>query len=465
MLDAEFLHMEDDLCHMHIAGLSVFEGPVPEFADLIDLIDAKLHLIPRYRQRIHTVPFALGRPHWVDDPEFDLERHVFRTALPTPGGAAELNTLMGRLTSQPLSRDRPLWEVWLVEGLENDRWGLISKVHHCMVDGVAGVGLLTILLDLEPNPEPIAPPVWEPEPFPGPLTQVLQSWTGLMQDSTELLRSVNRHLDEPGSLTTAARELALGSWQFIRRGRPSAPLSITGDIGPSRVWRHERGRLADVTRIRRAFGGTVNDVVLTVVTAGYRAMLEARGEDLDSAVLTTMVPVSVRRDATDAIDNRVSTLLFELPVSIADPVERLAAVRSAMDELKASHMARAGEVITSLGNLLPPMVVGPATRLLLRAERAMPQPLINTVVTNVPGPQFPLFCLGRRMLEAHPFIPLSQGVRISTGILSYDGALSFGVTGDADRAADVAHITDAIGAELRRLVAAAERQHTMRSHS
>ena len=455
-LDAEFLHVEDGISHMHIAGVCVFGDPPPSPAQLAELIEAKLHLIPRYRQRVRTVPLDLGRPVWVSDPHFNLAYHLRHTALPAPGDDAELCDLMGRLMSQPLDRYRPLWEAWLVEGLSGGRWALIFKVHHCMVDGIAGVGLLSALLDVEADVELPEPEPWSPEPEPSDVARVLRSWSGLAGDTLGWARQVPKALHDPiGAIRTAVGTGA-GLVRFVSKLGITPSLSIDGAIGPHRVWAHGAVELADIAVVRRALGGTVNDVVLAAVTAGFRSLLLSGGDDLGTATVRTLVPVSVRgAEGGSFSDNRVSALLLDLPVHVADPVERLRAVQSAMRTLKGSHMAGAAEVVTHAGDLVPPMLAEMATRLALRAMQHHPQHSISTVTTNVPGPQFPLYCLGREMLEYLPFVPISYGIAIGTAILSYNGHVSFGVTGDYDTAPEVGTLVDAVLIGVDELVAAA----------
>lgn len=454
-LDAEFLHLEDGVTHMHIAGVSVFEPPAPSPEELIALIGSKLDQIPRYRQRVRPVPLELGRPVWMDDPHFNLAYHVRHTALPTPGGDEALRRLMGRLMSQPLDRNRPLWEAWLVEGLDDDRWAIISKVHHCMVDGISGVQLLNVLLDLTPDAELAVPEPWEPEADPSPVSLVLDAWQGLAVDLGRLAGRAIDAVRDPGSALDRARQLGAGLVEFGRHLGSTPPLSIEGTIGPHRTWAHSSVSIADVKQVRRAVGGTLNDVVLAAVAGGYRTLLERRGDDLDEAVVRTLVPVSVRGDANGVPDNRVSAMLYELPIHVLDPLQRLAKVREDMAELKASHMAEAGEFVTGIGDITPPMLMSAGTRLTIRLMRQLPQRSVNTVTTNVPGPQFPLYCLGREMEAYLPFVPLTEGVRVGTAILSYNGRLAFGITGDFDTAPDVDVLARAIADELDGLRSAA----------
>ncbi len=454
-LDAEFLHLEDTNSHMHIAGVCTFADPAPTLAELEWLIASKLHTIPRYRQRVRTVPLELGRPVWVDDPHFNLSYHVRHTALPAPGDDAALRRLMGRLMSQPLDRERPLWETWLTEGLEGDRWALIFKIHHCMVDGISGVGLLEMLLDITPEVDLAEPKPWEPAPEPPGAAMVLDAWSGAIGDAGRWAARSASAVREPAAALRRAGDLASGAYRFLRRLAFTPPTSIEGPVGPHRVWCHASADLAEVKRIGKATGTTVNDVVMAAITHGYRCLLTHRGDDVTEATLRSLVPVSVRGPDADGVpDNRVSALLLDMPVSITDPLERLEAVHEAMIELKGSHMADAGELVTDISDLAPPAVVGAISRLGLRAQHLATQRSINTVTTNVPGPQFPLYCLGREMLEYLPFVPISYGLKVGTAILSYNGSLAFGITGDWDSAPDIDVLADGITTGIEQLSAA-----------
>jgi len=451
-LDAEFLHLEDGIAHMHIGAACLFADPPPSFDDIAGMVAAKLHLIPRYRQRVRSVPFELGRPIWVDDPHFNLAYHLRHTALPAPGDDAAVCLLMGRIMSQPLDRDRPLWETWLVEGLEGGHWALVFKVHHCMVDGIAGVELLRVLLDLEAETKVAVPEPWEPQPEPHGAAKVLDAWGGLATNVIATARGLPRAMTHPADAVRSALGTARGLARFAGDLGATPPLSIEGSIGPHRTWAHSSASLGDVRTIRSVFAGTINDVVLAAVSGGYRELLLSRGEDADRAIVRSLVPVSTRHDdGHGGFGNRVSALLYDLPVHVADPVERLEVVHEQMSELKASHMAEAGEAVAAIGNLAPPMVVGPLSRMVVRAIHRLPQRSVNTITTNVPGPQFPLYCLGREMLEYRPFVPISHGARVSTAILSYNGHLFFGITGDYVTASDVHVLSLAASAGIEQL--------------
>lgn len=457
-LDASFLYLEQGTFHMHVGSLSLFEGPVPSQPEVLALFRAKLPAVPRYRQRVVFVPFDLGRPVWVDDPDFDLAYHVRRTAVPSPGGVEQLERLMGRLMSQELDRDRPLWEAWVVEGLPEDRWALISKVHHCMIDGVAGVDLISVVLDHTPDPEPVTPPVdeWRPAPPPSGVRLALDALGELGKLPFEQARAARQAVTDPNRSLARARQVARGLRSYRRTLRPVAPSSLQGPIGAHRRWTSTRVTLEDIRTIRSALGGTVNDVVLAAVTRGHRDLALARGEDPAVVGLRTLVPVSVRPpDAHDVLDNRVSAIFFDLPIAVADPVERLEAVRREMTRLKGSHEAEAGEALTSLIGLVPPAVTAGSTRLAVRLLSEATQPGVGTVTTNVPGPPTPLYAVGREMLEHLPYVPIGPGMRIGVAVLSYAGTVGFGVTGDFDSAADLTVVAAGIDAEIAALLEAA----------
>ena len=447
-LDTTFLHVEDGVSHMHLGSVSRFEGPPPAQEDVLAALAAKLHLAPRYRQRVRFTPLAAGRPVWADDPHFCLDYHVRRTALPAPASDDELRTLVGRVMSLRLDRSRPLWELWVVEGLADGTWAMISKLHHAMVDGIAASNLVTSLMDERPDAPPADPVPWTPAPEPRGAALVA---TALAERARwplrELgaLRGVARH---PRSFAGHARETAQGLAAYAGIVRPPAPTSLNGAIGRQRRWDFAWASLADIKTIRAALGGTVNDVVLTAIGGGMRDLLESRDEPVDRP-LRSLVPVSVRaRDANGVYDNRVSAIFADLLVSIADPVERLHAMRAQMDRLKDAHEAVAGEVLTSLAGFAPEALralsVGIATR--------TPQHNVSTVTTNVPGPQRPLFICGRRMLVSYPYVPLGGHVRVGIAIYSYDGGLAFGVTGDYDRAPDIGVLCAGIEREIASLM-------------
>jgi diacylglycerol O-acyltransferase / wax synthase len=459
-LDSFFLHVEDDVNHMHIGSVGIFEGPPPPYEDLTRTVAGRLSLVPRYRQKVAPVPLSLGRPVWVDDPHFNIEYHVRHTALPRPGGEAELRRLVGRVMSQQLDRAKPLWELWMVEGLGEDRWAIVSKVHHCLVDGVSGSELMTVIFDLTQDvPPPDDDDGWQPHAPPSSLQLALEAAVDLVTSPYEQVRAATSALvRRPQRTLDAVREVAKGSVALSGLVRPTAPTSLNGPIGPHRHYTWTAVDLADIKRVRVAHGGTVNDVVLALITRGFRELLLARGEEVDDRVIRTLVPVSVRprsaqgpAEGDGTLENRVSAMFAELPVGIDDPVERLHAISAQLDDLKESRQAVAGEALTSLSGFAPSMLLTLGTRVATRAARRLGN--LDTVTTNVPGPQFPLYSCGRRMVRACPYVPLAAPLRVGVAIFSYDGEVTFGITGDYDTADDIDVLGDGIGAEVKALLA------------
>lgn len=455
-LDTSFLHVEDDVSHMHLGLVALFEGPAPPHDALLADLLGKLHAAPRYRQRVRFVPLEAGRPVWHDDPHFAPGYHIRHTALPSPGGDLELRTLVGRVMSQQLDRARPLWEAWIVEGLAGGRWAMIAKLHHAMVDGISGSSLIGALLDEERSPAPPPKVDWAPAPEPGAAALVAAAVADRARAAAGELRTAAAALATPRRLAARTTDTVRGLSAFGGLLRAPAPTPLNGPLGPHRSWAWGRARLADVADVRAAHGRSlsVNDVVLAAISGGLRTILEAAGEPVDRSV-RTLVPVSVRIGGAEGVpDNRVSAMVAELPVAIADPTERLLAVGAELRRLKGSHEADAGEVLTSAGALAPEIALAFGGRLATR----LPQHNVNTVTTNVPGPQRPLYLGGRRMLEAFPYVPLGGHVRLGVAIYSYDGQLGFGVTGDADaplQPADLCRAIEAGMAELHRTAAPA----------
>jgi diacylglycerol O-acyltransferase / wax synthase len=390
---------------------------------------------------------------WVDDPHFELGYHLRHTALPTPGGAAALHTLMGRLMSQELDRNRPLWETWMVEGLEDDRWALISKVHHCMVDGVAGTDLMSVVLDTERDAGTVDVGPWDPAPEPSDVTLATTAVTELLRSPYEQYRALRSGTRAPRDLGRRLGDVVAGLRAYGRELRPPPASSLEGPIGPHRRWEPARTTLDEIRTVRHALGGTVNDVVLTAISHGFAELVRSRGEDPTTVELRSLIPVSLRApDARGVLDNRVTALVLHLPIGVDDPVERLDEVRRRMEELKTSHEADAGGAIVGVADITPAALVGPAMRLATRAMHRTPQWLINTVTTNVPGPQEPLYLAGREMLEYLPFVPIGPGIRTGVAILSYNGRIAFGVTGDWDAAPDIDVLARGIEAGMATLL-------------
>jgi diacylglycerol O-acyltransferase / wax synthase len=438
-LDASFLHIEDSVSHMHIASVGIFEGPEPAFEDIVAMIESKLSLVPRYRRVVQHVPLELGRPVWVDDPHFNIEYHLRHTALPAPGGEAELRKLVGRVMSQPLDRSKPLWEIWVVQGLEDGHWAVLCKTHHAMVDGVSGTDLLAVIMDISPETVAPVPSDWKAAPAPSGLELAARASIDLLRSPYEQVRALRSALRLPKEAMAQSREVVQGLSAMVGLVRRTPPSSLNGPLGPHRRYGWASTVVTDLKAIRKGLGGTFNDVVLAAITNGFRDLLLHRGESTDR-VVRTLVPVSVRpRDdrgravGDGTLQNKVSAMFAELPVSIADPVERLHAVTRQMEGLKESKQAVAGEALTSMSGFAPPMLLALGMRLSSR----LPQRNVNTVTTNVPGPQIPLYVCGRKMLKAFPYVPLAGQVRIGVAIFSYNGEVNFGITGDYDTTRDL----------------------------
>jgi WS/DGAT/MGAT family acyltransferase len=453
-LDSTFLHLEKGGAHMHVAAVMVFEGEPPAHEELLERIEAKLHLVPRYRQKLAEVPYGQGRPVWVDDPHFNLAYHVRHTALPTPGSDTELRDLAGRLFAQPLDRGKPLWELWLVEGLEPAqrggpaRWATLSKTHHALVDGVSGVDIASVLLDPSPaSPPQPEPHPWLPSPIPSRGVLLAEALLERATQPAEALRGVRALFRAPRQVAAAALQAAGAIGAVAKAGVLGAPHSrFNVPIGPHRRYEWVDADLERLKQAKSVLGGTVNDAVLTVVALALGRYLRRHGDDTDGLELRAMVPVSVRADLQrGALGNRVSAMYAPLPVGLEDPRECFEWIHVAMGDLKSSGQAAGAEVITRLGDFAPPTILSQAARLQAR------QRLFNLVVTNVPGPQFPLYLAGAKLLGLYPVVPLAQNQALGIAIMSYDGRLGFGLLADydavpdlADLAADLEHAIDAL---------------------
>jgi WS/DGAT/MGAT family acyltransferase len=447
-IDSSFLHIENDTTPMHIGGVSIFEGPPPPFEKLREMVAGKLDLVPRYRQKVRFVPLAAGPPVWVDDPHFSLDYHMRHTAIPAPGSEKQIRLMAGRVFSQHLDRNKPLWELWVVEGLEGGRWALLSKVHHCMVDGVAATDLMSVMFS--DTSAASRSRSWSAPPEPSGLEVLIRTIARRASPAGQL-ETLRGALTAPRESLRSLAEIARAAAAAWPSMRPVAPSSLTGPIGPHRRWSWASARLSDVKAVRATLGGTVNDVVLTLITNGFRELLDSRGEELaEDRVVRTMVPVSVRRRGERGVyNNRVSAVFAGLPVGLDDPARRLERIRAEMDGRKQSKQAVAGDVLSSLSGFAPPLLLALGSRLVTLSPRLN----MHTATTNVPGPQQPVQTLGRRMLESYPFVPVVGSIRIVVAIFSYDGGLYFGVTGDFDGAPDIGVLTEGIERGMSDLLA------------
>jgi WS/DGAT/MGAT family acyltransferase len=447
-VDAAFLHQESPTTQMHIGALIVLEGPPPPFVELRDHVRSRLPRVPRYRQKLATPPLGLGRQLWIDDPAFNLDYHLRHTALPRPGGDAELRRLVGRLFAQRLDRTKPLWELWYVEGLAGGRTALISKTHHSLVDGVSGVDLATVLFDLEAEPqETEGGDAWQPRPEPTGAELAAAS----LRDAARLpFRGIEALGRAPRELAEA-REAIEGLGEVVWAGLnppPDTPLNVR--IGPHRRFEVAAARLSDLKEVKDAFGGTVNDVVLAVVAGALSRWFHARGLRTEGLELRAGVPVSVRTpDERGAMGNRLTQLVAPLPIGLRDPVERLHRISASMADVKESKQALGAKVIAGAQEFAPPTLLAQASRLNFSTR------FYNLLVTNVPGPQVPLYVLGRRIEAVFP-VPFLAGDRaLAIAVMSYDGGMGFGLLGDLDAMADLVIVAKGIDDALAELLALA----------
>jgi WS/DGAT/MGAT family acyltransferase len=427
-LDAGFYFVEHQNVPMHIGSLAVFEGPAPAYPELLALYEAKLPLVGRYRQIVRMLSVPVFRPYWSDDQDFDLGYHLRHAAVPQPGGPEQLREMSAQIFAQRLDRSRPLWEAWFLEGIEGGRWAILSKVHHAMVDGIGGTDLMAALFQADPDPAPPGPaPPWEPRPGPSPAEViaggVVDTVTWPLQQLAGLPGFLLRRLPSSGEVVQFGRGLT-GS---ARRLTVPSASSLNGSASPHRRWRWTTISLSQVKEIRRARKVTVNDVVLAVITTGFRELLQARGELEEGLVVRTLVPVSLRGENDhQPVSNQISAVLANLPVSEQDPGRRLELLHEQMGDLKRSRQAVGAELLTGILGFAAPALLALGSRAAFR----MPQPLVQAVTTNVPGPRFPLFLLGRQLVELYPYVPIGDNVRFGLAVFSYLDTFSFGITTD-----------------------------------
>ena len=447
-MDAQFIDAEDEdrQASFAIASIAIFEGPAPSYDEFLEAIRGRLPLVPMYRRKLRTVPFRLGPPVWVDDPDFDLRYHVRHTALPAPGGPEQLRKLMARVMAQRLDRDYPLWEYWLVEGMQKGRWALISKVHHAMVDGVSGTDLYRVIFDLTPEPPP---PVTDTTEIPAEPSGLALASRAALDLLTLPARALASAAEQPSEVVHRASEAAQAAVMLVGgSGRPAVSSSLCGPIGRQRRYAWARASLDDIKEIKQSLGGTVNDVVLAAITAGFRSLLLSRDEKPEPHMVPSLVPVSLRPPGEENIyENRVSVIIADLPVHLADPAERLAAIRTEIAALKAGNEAAAGEALVTLGRFTPYWL----SSQLIRAAYRLPQHEIVTVTTNVPGPRQPLYGLGRKLVEIIPYVPIATTLRLGVAIFSYCDEVTFGITGDYDTTPDINVFARAIEKGVREL--------------
>ncbi len=451
-VDASFLSNETASSHMHVGAILIFEGPPPLYVDLVEHVRGRLNQVPRFRQRLAVPPLEAGRPLWVDDVNFNLTYHLRHTGLPEPGGEEELKRLAGRVFSQQLDRSKPLWELWLVQGLERDRFAILTKTHHAMVDGISGVDIGTVLFDLEPVPTP-APVIdnWAPRPEPSTSALVTRAATDVAAAPLKLAERAVEAVRSPETTARKVVEALEGLGEVVGAFADPAPdVPLNQPIGPHRRFVWARSELATFKRIKDALGGTVNDVVLAVVTGALRDWLHGRGIRTEGLELRALVPVSIRsEDERGNLGNRIAAMRGPLPVYVEDPVRRLRVVTEGMEGLKRSKQALGAEVISRFNDFAPPTLLAQASRVNFSTR------LFNMIVTNVPGPQLPLYVLGRELEEIFPVAFLPQNHVLAVAIMSYNGRICFGLLADYDTVKDADVIAAGIETSLAELEAAA----------
>ena len=456
-MDAQFVDAEDEDRHASfaIASIAVFEGPAPSYQEFYAAVEGRLPLVPLYRRKLRTVPLRLGPPVWVEDPNFDLHYHIRQTALPAPGEDEQLSDLIARVMAQRLDRDFPLWEQWLVEGLSKDRWALISKVHHCMVDGISGLDMYRVIFDLSPEPAPPAIDTRQVHAEPTGLALATSAAADMVARPARGAIALAGALTKPADALRHASRTARAVAKLAASGVPATASSLSGPISRQRRYAWAHASLAEVKTIKRELGGTVNDVVLAAISSGFRTLLLSRGESPKPHMVPSLIPVSTRAPGDEDIyDNRVSVMVADLPVNLTDPVERLEAVRAEMATLKAIRAESAAEALIALGRFTP----YPLASLVVRLGYRLPQREIVTVATNVPGPQQPLYAMGRKLVEIIPYVPIATNLRTGVSIFSYSGQLTFGVTGDYVTTPDIGVLARGIEHGIEELADAVRRR-------
>ncbi|MDP9239471.1 MAG: wax ester/triacylglycerol synthase family O-acyltransferase [Actinomycetota bacterium] len=453
-LDVSFLYLEEPTTPMHVGGVAVFRPPSGEPFDydrLVGIIEDRIGLVPRYRQKIKWVPGHIASPVWVDDGSFDLGYHIRRSALPKPGTDDQLRELVGRLMSRRLDRTRPLWEMYFVEGLSDGRIAVITKSHHAMVDGISSVDISQVLLDLTPEPREVPQDDWAAEPEPNPIDLVVEAISDFIRQPTEVFDAIRNGVNDATATAVKVAGQLSGVLAYARTAaRPASETPLNVDIGEQRRFGMARTELDDYKRVRKSHGGTVNDVVLATVAGALRNWLMTRGEPVnDSTVIRAMVPVSVRAPTEmGALGNKVSSYLVDLPVGEEDPVERLHQISTRMKKHKEAGQSVGADALVRLSGFAPPTLHSMGAR----AASGLSKRLFNVVVTNVPGPQFPLYAGGAPMIEVFPVVPLAKNQAVSIGLTSYNGGVYYGLNADRDAMTDIDTLCQLIEESLAELV-------------
>ena len=450
-LDVSFLYLEEPTTPMHVGGVVLFQAPSEGFDHdrLVHLIEDRIGLVPRYRQKVKWVPGRIANPVWVDDEEFDVGYHVRRSALPRPGTEVQLRDLVGRIMSRPLDRNRPLWEMYLVEGLADGKFAILTKTHHAIVDGAGALDIGQVILDISPEPQVHAATHWSPRPEPSDIDLVASA-------VSEVLRSPGAAVDAVRSGAVDVREtvermgrraLGLGA-AVLTMARPPSANPLNTSIGEARRFGMATMRLDDFKAIRKVHGGTINDVVLAIVSGALREWMMTRGESVSSrSAVRALVPVSVRA-GDESTGNHIAAFLVDLPVGEPQAVVRLHRITYEMEQLKSTGQMVGAQALVGIAGFAPPTLHAAAARTANDWSRRM----FNLVVTNVPGPQFPLYAAGALMLGAYPVVPLAKGQAVSIGLTSYDGGVYFGLNADRDAMTDVDVLAECLQAAMAELL-------------
>jgi WS/DGAT/MGAT family acyltransferase len=456
--DASFFYLETPNVHQHVGGLQVLDPSTRSdgkllFADVVRLIQSRLHLVPRFRQRAVRPPLPVALPMWLDDPEFDIAFHVRRAALPAPGGRTELQEFVQRVFSRPLDHTKPLWELYVIEGMQDGLAAVLTKVHHAMIDGAAAMDIASVVFDTTPEPRTVRVPPWRPQPWPSSSELMLGALRDEILHPLQTLASAARlTLDAPARAARVAGGVLSGIAETLGAGMP-APLSpLNRPIGPNRRFAMTEAPLQEFKDIKNALGGTVNDVVLASVAGGLHRWLRARHEPVRSRTLRAMVPVSVRLpDDPSGMGNRLSSLFVDLPVGSMGAKRRLAVIREETKNLKESRQVVGAEFLMNIGAWAPPTIHALAARVAARAR------FFNLVVSNVPGPQVPLYVAGAKLLGAYPLMPLAGGTGLSVAVTSLAGTMAFGLVGDWDTLPDIEVLATGLAESIEELRKAAGR--------
>ncbi len=470
-LDTSFLNMESPTTYGHVCGLAVFDPSTASRPATLDdvkaLIEERIHLLPPYRRRLVEVPFGLDHPYWIEDPDFDIDFHVRHIGLPPPGDRRQLSEQVSRIVARPLDRSRPLWELYLIEGLEGGLNAQLTKIHHCCIDGVSGAEMLATLLDVSPEPRKVEAPrrAWRPEAQPSEIEMMARgAWAvmGTPRKGFRLARQAVRHLPDlaktlgfgelPG---TSMINRALGRKpdpMLSEASTPAPRTSFNDSITPHRRFAYGSLSLEEVKEIKNAFGVTVNDVVMALCSGALRRYLEERKE-LPADPLIAMVPVSVRTEEQQGtFGNQVSAMSASLHTHIADPVQRLESIHESMSIAKEQHKALPANLMQDFAQFAPPAVAARAARVIARATVAnwVDVPF-NVVISNVPGPQFPIYGIGARLVANYPVSAINDGVGLNITVQSYNGSLDFGIIACRELMPDVWDVMDYLGDALQEL--------------